>query len=94
MREEIEIRLESLKTDLEDKAEELNEKLNQLESEILENKTNKDSIEKNIEDLQLKLDERFKRSIESLKSKILNHHKLKVAFIISLTKVLLNDDRH
>ena len=70
MREEIEIRLESLKTELEDKAEELNEELNQLESDILENKTSKDSIEKNIEDLQLKIDERFTFIKVSLKCKI------------------------
>ena len=63
--EEIEIRLESLKTDLEDKAEELNEQLNQIESQIQDNKTSRDSIEKNIEDLQLKIDERFKILSES-----------------------------
>ena len=65
MREEIEIRLESLKTDLDDKAEELNEQLNQIESQILETNTSKDSIEKNIEDLQLRIDERFKIISES-----------------------------
>ena len=72
VREEIEIRLESLKTEIEDKAKELNEAINQLESQVLEFKTSEDLIEKNIEDLQLKIDERFKKSIESLKSKILN----------------------
>ncbi len=71
MSEEIEIRLESLKTELDDKAGELNDTLNQMESEILENKTNKDLIETNIEDLQQKIDKRFKTSIELLKSKII-----------------------
>ncbi len=70
MREEIEIRLESLKTDLEDQAEELNEQLNQIESEILENKTSKDSIEKYFEDLPLKIDERFKIIFESFNGKL------------------------
>ena len=78
MREEMEIRLESLKTDLDDKAKELNEQLSQIESQILENKTSRDSIEKNIEDLQLKIDERFKKSIESSKSKILNFKTSKI----------------
>ena len=72
MREEIEIRLESLKTELEDKAEELNEELNQIESEILENKTSKDLIEKNIEDLVRKIDERFKIISESFNGKLKN----------------------
>ena len=78
MREEIEIRLESLKTELEDKAEELNDELNQIESQILENKTTEDSIKKNIEDFNLKKDERFKNRSESLKSKILNLKSLKI----------------
>ncbi len=72
MREEIEIRLESLKTELEDKAEELNDELNQIESEILENKTSKDLIEANIEDLVRKIDERFKIIFESFNGKLLN----------------------
>ena len=72
MREVIEIRLESLKTELEDKAEELNEELNQIESQILENKTSKDLIEKNIEDLVRKIDERFKIIFESFNGKLKN----------------------
>ena len=70
MKEEIEIRLESLKTELEDKAEELNEALNKMESQILENKTTAVSIVKNVEDLQLRIDERFKIISESCKGKI------------------------
>ena len=68
-REDIEIRLESLKTELEDEAKELHEELNQKESQILENKTSKDLIEKNIEDLQLRIDERFKIIFESFNGK-------------------------
>ena len=62
--------MESLKTEIEEKAEEINEALNQIESEILESKISKNSIEKNIEDLQLKIDERFTFIKVSLKCKI------------------------
>ena len=62
--------MESLKSELEDKAEELNEQLNQMETQILENKTNKDLIEKNVEELQLKIDERFKIISESFNGKM------------------------
>ncbi len=61
--------MESLKTELEDEAKELHEELNQKESQILENKTSKDLIEKNIEDLQLRIDERFKIIFESFNGK-------------------------
>ncbi len=70
VREEIEIRLESLKTDLDDKAEELNDELNQIESQKEEKQISEDLIEANIEDLVRKIDERFKNRSESLKSKI------------------------
>ncbi len=71
-REDIEIRLESLKTELEDKAEELSEQLNQMESQVLESKMSEDLIKKNIEDLQLKIDERFKIIFESFNGKLWN----------------------
>ena len=58
--------MESLKIEIEDVAKDLNEKLNQIEAQFVENKTRKDLIEKNIEDLQLKIDERFKIISESL----------------------------
>ena len=67
---DIEIRLDSLKTELEEKAQQANEELNQLESRILENKTSKDLIEKKIEDLQLRKDERFKIISESFNGKL------------------------
>jgi hypothetical protein len=43
-----------------------------MESQILENKTNKDLIEKNVEDLLLEIDERFISISESFKGKIEN----------------------
>ena len=43
-----------------------------MESEAIESEMSEDSIEKNVEDLQLKIDERFKNRSESLKCKILN----------------------
>ena len=70
VREEIEIRLESLKTELEDKAEELKEQLNQIESQMLVKQISEDLIKKNIEDLQLKIDERFKIIFESFNGKL------------------------
>ena len=59
-----------MKTETEDKVKDLIEEMNQIESQVLESKMSEDLIKKNIEDLQLKIDERFKIISESFNGKL------------------------